>query len=223
MSSIFFNFVDLQWFLVGYRIKWMKKFPYLLVSHLLALTLVSTSRVLAAPVPLIKIDQPIDGQVVESYVVDLKFSLKNFTLKDYKALPKNKPNEGHLHIWLDVDSPNRDNVRMSFKNDIYTFADVTPGKHTLVVELANNDHSSFDPQIIQTIKFETKAPLGSEAAPLKPGDAPKVAVSKSGEVPVTGMPGSNGFPLTYLGLGGAFLLFGILGIIILKRKSTPQL
>lgn len=199
----------------------MKKSLYLLTSLGLLLTLVFTPQVLAAPVPLLKIDQPIDGQVVESYVVGLKFSLKNFTLKDYKTLPKNKPNEGHLHLWLDVEGRTQDNARMSFKNDIYTFADVLPGKHTLVVELVNSDHSSFDPQIIQTIKFETKAPLGSEQAPIKPEDAPKVAVSKSGEVPVTTSPGGAGNPMIYLGLGIIFALLGFLGIFILKRKPNP--
>lgn len=200
----------------------MKKSIFLVAISVLFLSLALIPQALAAPVPLIKIDQPVDGQVVESYVVDLRFSLKNFSLKDYKVLPKNKPNEGHLHLWLDVDSPAKDNARMSFKNDIYTFADVTPGKHTLVVELVNNDHSSFDPQIIQTIKFETKAPPGSEAAPLKPGDAPKVAVSKSGEVPAAVSTTSGGFPSLYFILGIIFLLLGVLGVVILRSRNRGQ-
>lgn len=175
----------------------------------------------AAPVPLLKIDQPLDGQVIESYVVDLKFSLKNFTLKDYKTLPKNNPNQGHLHLWLDNENRTQDNARMYFKNDAYTFADVLPGKHTLVVELVNNDHSRFDPQIIQTIKFETQAPPGSERAPLKPGDAPRIVVSKSGQVPATASTNFGVGPLVYLGMGVGTALLGFLGIFLLKRKPNP--
>src|SRR3989338_10861247 len=109
----------------------MKSFLFLLGSSVLLLNFAFAPSSLAAPVPLIKIDQPIDGQVIDSYVLDFKFSLKNFNLKDYKTLPKNKPNEGHLHLWLDVETPTTDNVRMSFRNETYTFADVRPGKHTL--------------------------------------------------------------------------------------------
>lgn len=201
----------------------MKKFYNGLLLGCVAALIISVKSVLAAPVPLLKIDQPLDGQVIESYVVDLKFSLKNFILKDYKSLSKNKPNEGHMRLWLDVDSPSQDNARMNFKNDTYTFADVAAGKHTLKVELVNNDHTSFDPQIIQTIKFETKAPPGSEAAPLKPEDAPKVAVSKNGETPIVGSVSGGNNPIIYLGLGVIFAFLGFLGIFILKRQpSLPE-
>lgn len=182
-------------------------------------SIVSARYVLAAPVPLLKIDGPTDGQVIESFVVDLNFSLKNFTLKDFKQLPKNNPNQGHMHIWLDQDSPSKDNAIMYYKTSPYTFADVASGKHTLVVGLVNNDHTSFDPQIIQTIKFETKAPAGSESAPEKPSDSAKVATSKSGEVPatpVTFSPASGGYVL-YLGIGFGALIIGLLGVLLLRR------
>ena len=108
---------------------------------------------------------------------------------------------------------------MYYKASPYTFADVAAGKHTLIVELVNNDHVSFDPQIIQTIKFETKAPAGSESAPAKPGDAAKVPTSKSGEVPatpVTFSPASGGYVL-YLGIGFGALIIGLLGVLLLRR------
>ena len=188
-----------------------------LVSLILPLSFSRQSQ--AAPVPMLKIDGPIDGQVIESFVVDLKFSLKNFTLKDYKQLPKNNPNQGHMHIWLNQDSPTKDNAIMYFKSSPYTFADVSSGKHTLVVELVNNDHTSFDPQIIQTIKFETKAPAGSQSAPLNSQDAPKVAVSTSGEVPTTPTPAAsvNGGFISYLIAGVVTLILGLLGVVLLKR------
>jgi hypothetical protein len=173
----------------------------------------------AAPVPLLKIDGPMDGQVIDSFVVDLNFALKNFTLKDFKQLLKNNPNQGHLHIWLDQDSPTKDNAIMYYKSSPYTFADVPSGKHTLIVELVNNDHTSFDPQIVQTIKFETKAPAGSEAAPVKPSDTPKVATSKSGGAPVdpVALSSSSGGYVLYLGTGIGALIIGLLGVLLLRR------
>lgn len=173
----------------------------------------------AAPVPLLKIDGPTDGQVIESFVVDLNFTLKNFTLKDFNQLPKNNPNQGHLHLWLDQDSPSKDNAIMYYKTSPYTFADVAAGKHTLIVELVGNDHTSFDPQIIQTIKFETKAPAGSESAPVKPSDSAKVSTSKSGEVPATPVSFSQGGggPVFYLVTGVVALIVGLLGVLFLRR------
>lgn len=210
----------------------MRNFLVLLGSYVLFLAFAATPLASAAPVPLLKIDQPVDGQIIDSYVLDFKFSLKNFSLKDYKNLPKNKPNEGHMHLWLDAENRTQDNARMNFKNDAYTFADVSAGKHSLVVELVNNDHSSFDPQIIQTIKFESKAPVGSEQAPVKPGDAPEVAISKSGEIPLTkSLSSGSNSSTVYVVLGVATALLGFLGIFILKKGSkgdssgsiTPQL
>lgn len=187
------------------------------VSVLLVVLGAFTKTSSAAPVPLLKIEEPVDGQVVESFVVNLKFSLKNFTLKNFNQFPKNNPNQGHLHIWLDKDTPTKDNAIMYYKVSPYTFADVEAGKHTLKVELVNNDHTSFDPQIIQTIKFETKAPAGSEAEPLKPADIANVAVSKSGEVPdsLNNLKGPNYVMYLVFGLGA--LIVGLLGAVFLRR------
>lgn len=194
---------------------------FLLVFISTSLIVFPLNFVLAAPVPLLKIESPTDGQVVESFIVNLNFSLKNFTLKDFHLLPKNNPNQGHLHIWLDQEERNRDNAIMYYKAPPYTFADVSAGKHTLVVELVGNDHTSFDPQIIQTIKFETKAPAGSEAAPVKPTDAPKVAVSTTGEVPVTApSPDPNRGFLPYLASGFVTLILGFVGVFLLKRSGS---
>ncbi len=193
----------------------------LLLSGLLslALPLLSLKLAYAAPVPLLKIDGPTDGQVIESFVVDLNFSLKNFTLKDFNQLPKNNPNQGHMHIWLDQDNPTKDNAIMYYKASPYTFADVAAGKHTFIVELVNNDHTSFDPQIIQTIKFETKAPAGSESAPVKPSDSAKLSTSNSGGEPAAPVSFSlaGGSYVSYLAIGFGALIIGLIGVLLLRR------
>lgn len=190
---------------------------FFFTSLLLCFFLLGFDRAQAAPVPLLKIDEPTDGQIIESYIVNLKYSLKNFTLKDYHQILKNNPNQGYLLIWLDREERTAETAAKYYKDSPYTFADVLPGKHTLVVELVGNDGSPFDPPIAQTIKFETKAPLGSEEAPLSPSDQPKVAETKTGEAPpeltkAGGTPGAR-----YFLAGLAFLAAGVLGIFILKR------
>ena len=185
---------------------------------LLSVATVYCGQALAAPVPLLKIDEPTDGAVIESYVVNLNFSLKNFTLKDYKSALKNNPNQGHLHIWLDKDEKTAETAVKYFKDSPYTFADVLPGKHTMVVELVNNDHTNFDPQIVQTIKFETKAPAGSEAAPTKPEDSPKVSKTTTGEAPSqTNLVGDFSKYINYYTLGIGALVLGLVGLLVLKR------
>lgn len=204
-----------------YKIKGMKRIFrafYLWGFVFPALSIFPLNFAHAAPVPLLKIESPTDGQIIESFVVNLNFTLKNFTLKDFHQLPKNNPNQGHMHIWLDQEERTRENAIMYFKASPYTFADVAAGKHTLVVELVSNDHKSFDPQIIQTIKFETKAPAGSEAAPVAPTDAPKLEVSTTGQAPKTGGNSllGRGF-VPYLGAGLAALVLGFVGLFLLKR------
>lgn len=193
------------------------KTKFFFFIFLLCFFLLGFSRAQAAPVPLLRIDEPTDGQIIESYIVNLKYSLKNFTLKDYHQILKNNPNQGYLLIWLDREARTPETAVKYYKDSPYTFADVVPGRHTLVVELAGNDGTPFDPAIAQTIKFETKAPPGSEEAPLKASDQPKVAETKTGEVPAS--LSQRGWPaqVKYFLAGLASLVLGFLGVFILKR------
>lgn len=190
---------------------------------LISFVTVLASSVWAAPVPLLRIEEPTDGQIIESYVVNLKFSLKNFTLKDYRAALKNNPSQGHLLLWLDKDERKTETAVKYFKESPYPLADVSPGKHTLVVELVNNDSTRFDPKISQTIKFETKAPPGSEATPLKPADLPPVGETTTGEAPRDSSPAraflSGG---KYFLAAGAFFLLGLFGLFMLRRSDRPN-
>jgi hypothetical protein len=76
----------------------------------------------------------------------------------------NRPDEGHLHLMLDLQPPVIWNT-----TDPYTFANVAPGDHLLVIEAVNNDHSSFSPPaIVQrrlTVQATTaQAPAGTQEA-----------------------------------------------------------
>ena len=61
----------------------------------------------------------------------------------------NRPGEGHLHFMLDVQPP-----VVWHTTDPYTLSNVPPGRHRLMVELVNNDHSSLSPPVVQEVAFE---------------------------------------------------------------------
>ncbi len=184
-------------------------------------TLSLSAVVWAAPVPLLRVEEPTDGQIIESYVVNLKFSLKNFTLKDYRTSAKNSPNQGHFLIWLDQEERKKETATKYYRESPYLMADVLPGKHTLSLELVNNDGTSFDPKISQTIKFETKAPAGSEASPVTKSDGPKVTESPTGVAPKPSEAGS--WPaLRYLLVAATLFLFGVVGLKVLKSGQENK-
>lgn len=57
-----------------------------------------------------------------------------------------KDGEGHFHLTLD-------GTEAITAETAYTFQNVTPGQHTLRVEIRQNDHTSYTPKITKTITF----------------------------------------------------------------------
>jgi hypothetical protein len=62
----------------------------------------------------------------------------------------NRPGEGHVHFVLDLQP-----LVVWENGDSYTFSNVPPGEHQLMVELVQNDHSSFSPPVMRQIRFQT--------------------------------------------------------------------
>lgn len=62
----------------------------------------------------------------------------------------NRPGEGHLHFMLDL-LP----LVVWEHGEPYTFSNITPGDHQLMVELVNNDHSPLSPPVVKQISFRT--------------------------------------------------------------------
>ncbi len=120
-------------------------------------TLATATPVFAAPS--LQIISPTENQKVESDKITVSWKLTGFTLVDYANNPRNKFGQGHLHLWLDESAPSAANSTKITTGNSYTFENVKSGKHTLVVELQNNDHSSLKPPVKQTIHFETVAPV----------------------------------------------------------------
>jgi hypothetical protein len=135
-----------------------------LLAALFALLLAPATQVGAQGASLTVLD-PKDGASVNAKDITV-----SFTTTDIKLVPTsvpvseagkhpeaNHPGEGHIHFVLDLQP-----LVVWEKADPYTFTNVPTGQHQLMVELVQNDHSSFSPRIMQTISFQT---TGSQPAP----------------------------------------------------------
>ncbi|CAI8792231.1 ATPase [Pseudomonas sp. IT-P258] len=100
----------------------------------------------------VSIVSPKDGATVPQTVV-VKFAVENVALAPAGDTTKNT---GHHHLLIDVDEMPaagapipKDTNHMHFGN-AQTQAEVTltPGKHTLQLELGDSNHMPFDPPIV---------------------------------------------------------------------------
>ncbi len=87
----------------------------------------------------------------------------NFNLAD-KLGQTNVAGEGHLHYFLDVDAPTTPgepaippagSTWAATADTTHTFTNVTPGTHTISVELVNNDHTPLNPPVVSIISLVT--------------------------------------------------------------------
>jgi hypothetical protein len=134
---------------------------------LVAAAAVTAAAVLAAAssaasgAPGVKFVKPVNGWTGGS-TVTVTVKLTNFTLDPKDVGKKNKPHKGHLHFQMDggkYDYPKYSgaNGQLAVKLGIagtyspsvtptITYKHLPAGKHTLVVFLANNDHSPVGPK-----------------------------------------------------------------------------
>jgi hypothetical protein len=71
----------------------------------------------------------------------------------------NRAGEGHVHFLLDAQP-----LVVWERLDPYTFTNVPPGEHVLLVELVQNDHGALSPPVAQTIRFRTTGLLAASGA-----------------------------------------------------------
>ena len=113
----------------------------------------------------------------EGSELTVEFTVTGFTLvptsvpvaEAGKHPEANRPGEGHLHFVLDLQP-----LVVWERDEPYTFTNIPPGEHLLMIELTNNDHSPLSPPITQQIQFRSEAPqelpvAGSGTAPLLDG------------------------------------------------------
>ena len=101
--------------------------------------------------------------------VQVTVTVKNFKL--INDLGGNYVNgEGHIHYFLDVQPPTaqgqpaippKGSVWAATPDKTYTFDNVKPGRHTVYVELVNNNHTPLNPPEIA--KITVKVPAGTQS------------------------------------------------------------
>jgi LPXTG-motif cell wall-anchored protein len=115
----------------------------------------------AALLPRLSVTAPQSGLTITTSDLQVTFQVSGLTivpsqipLAEAGQHPEvNRPGEGHVHFMLDVQP-----VVVWYTTDPYTLSNVPPGRHRLMVELVNNDHSSLSPPVVQEIAFERLPP-----------------------------------------------------------------
>ncbi len=120
----------------------------------------------ADPHPALVIASPQDGSITLGTRVTIDVTVGEVVLTDFKRVPENRPGQGHLHFWLDQANPTTSNAIHYFRNQLYTFTNVAPGNHTLIVEVVSNNHSSFESHVIKKVQFATSLPKDVKQPPL---------------------------------------------------------
>jgi len=82
-------------------------------------------------------------------VVVTEFEVKHFKIVDFTGVTIQEPGVGHILIRLD----NQPFSTIHTESKISVFGQVTPGKHTVTLELVNNDHTPLKPRVIKTVHF----------------------------------------------------------------------
>lgn len=115
----------------------------------------------SAQEPTLRVTAPQEGTVIESDTVTVTFEVEGFEIvpstipvSEAGQHPEvNRPGEGHLHFTLDQQP-----LVVWYDDEPYDFTKVSAGEHVLMVELANNDHASLSPPVMQTIHFTVSPP-----------------------------------------------------------------
>jgi hypothetical protein len=128
--------------------------------HRAAFTLAAPSRK-SRPVarhPSITILTPKDGSNVHGSTVKLSTAVKGFKVAN-KQFQRSVAGEGHVHFYLDVKKLPTKHVYpssvpyRSISSTTYTWTGVSPGRHTLAVQLVGNDHVPRRPQVKDRVRI----------------------------------------------------------------------
>ena len=159
-----------------------------------------------AAAPELTLSGPDNDAVISDSNLQVTFQVRglnivpsNIPLSEAGQHPEvNRPGEGHVHFNLDLNP-----VTVWYSTDPYTLHDLQPGRHRLMVELVNNDHSSLSPPVVREIQF-TRLPTA----------LPNTGSASSGD---------SQAPLLIAGAGALLALAGHLVRTRARRQITREL
>ncbi len=110
------------------------------------------------PTAMLSIISPTNEASVPEGNITVTTQVNNFNVVD-KQSQASVSGEGHLHFYLDVDAPTTPGQPATLASGVwahvastsYTFSGVTPGTHTISVQLVNNDHTPLSPAVVAKI------------------------------------------------------------------------
>ncbi len=111
------------------------------------------------------ISSPEEGDTVQPGNIEVSVNVFNFMMAD-KLGETPVAGEGHIHYYLDVDIPTTPGQPAVTEPGTYkaapdtsvTWENVAPGKHTLGVQLVNNNHTPLDPPVTATVMVTVESP-----------------------------------------------------------------
>jgi hypothetical protein len=141
-----------------------KKISCLAISLALAFTSIALSSFVFAQSPILIVENPKNGEIINKNEALIKFKVENFTIKDFRRNPPPVVGQGHIHFWIDQTNSTTQNAIQHISKEPYLLTKLEPKEHTLVVELVGNDHISLKPPVKQTVKFTTTGIPGKEGS-----------------------------------------------------------
>ncbi len=147
-----------------------------LTAFALLVGLGSTSPILAADKPSLKLISPTDGATITTTDIPVTVEVSNFKISAADVGMPDKPGEGHIHVMLD-------GMNMGVLFNFYTTPTFTllgrgikPGKHKLIFDLASNTHMDMEDTAVDVnIDYEPTNPQ-PEPAPVANAGTPSVKI-----------------------------------------------
>lgn len=126
---------------------------FLISVYIIVISSFFSSRV-SAQNPLLKIISPTDRQTILGNKITVSFVVGNLIVG----------NEGHLHLWFDNPIHEASNATEITTHFDYVLEGVSPGVHTMTLEVVKPDHTSFNPAVSETTYFTTQLPQNAKSS-----------------------------------------------------------
>ncbi len=123
----------------------------------------------STPTPAIRITTPADGATVQEAGVQVSIEVTDLNLVTPGGV--DTPGEGHVHYYLDVDIPTAQGEAAVTAAGTYkatpatsvTWDNLSPGTHTLGVQLVNNNHTPLASPVTATVTIVITQDTGNGA------------------------------------------------------------
>lgn len=116
--------------------------------------------------PSVRIVAPPNGRTIRGGDVTVRVAVDGFELvrqRTHPPFPPARAGRGHVHFYLDTEAlptlhgPPRTGTYRSVSTTSYTWAGLTPGRHSLAVQLVGRDHAPLRPAAKDRITVDVSA------------------------------------------------------------------